>query len=414
MSKAEAERLLYDWRFWARPNQLAPSSDWRVWLILAGRGFGKTRTGAEWVKGKVESGGVGRVALVAETAADARDVMVEGESGILATSPKLFRPKYESSKRRLTWPNGATATTYSAEDPEQLRGPQHGAAWCDELAKWRYARETWDNLMLGLRLGEKPQSVVTTTPRPIPLLREMLTDATVAVTRGSTFENLLNLAPSFRHDVVSRYEGTRLGRQELYAEVLDDVPGALWTRDVLERFRVRSAPPLTRVAVAIDPAVTSGEHADETGMIVGGVDKFQQGYVLADLSCRASPDQWARRALLAFDQYEADLILAEVNNGGELVESVLRAAALAMKRPMPPFKAVHASRGKRTRAEPISLFYEQGRCHHVGLLPLLEDQMCVFVPDETDGSPDRVDALVWLFTELMLGAGQGSRTRRTA
>lgn len=412
MSKAEAERLLYDWRFWARPNQLAPAGDWRVWLILAGRGFGKTRTGAEWVK--AQAGQVGRIALVAETAADARDVMVEGESGILATSPKSFRPKYESSKRRLTWPNGATATTYSAEDPEQLRGPQHGAAWCDELAKWRYARETWDNLMLGLRLGEKPQSVVTTTPRPIPLLREMLTDKTVAVTRGSTFENLVNLAPSFRHDVVSRYEGTRLGRQELYAEVLDDVPGALWTRDSIEQFRVRSAPPLVKVAVAIDPAVTSGENADETGMIVGGVDKFQQGYILADLSCRVSPDQWARRALLAFDQYEADLIVAETNNGGELVESVLRAAALAMKRPMPPFKAVHASRGKRTRAEPISLFYEQGRCHHVGMLPLLEDQMCVFVPDESDGSPDRVDALVWLLTELMLTTGQGSRTRRTA
>lgn len=412
MTRGEAERLLHDWRFWARPNQMAPAGDWRVWLILAGRGFGKTRTGAEWVKDKVRH--VGRLALVAETAADARDVMVEGESGILATSPKSFKPKYESSKRRLTWPNGAIATTYSAEDPEQLRGPQHGGAWADELAKWRYAQDTWDNLMLGLRLGDRPRAVVTTTPRPIPLLREMLKDKTVAVTSGSTFENLMNLAPSFRHDVVSRYEGTRLGRQELYAELLDDVPGALWQRGMIEQSRVRSAPPLTRVAVAIDPAVTSGEKSDETGMVVGGVDKFWQGYVLADLSCRLSPDGWARRALDAYDQYEADIIVAEVNNGGDLVESVLKAAAAAMKRPMPPYKKVHASRGKRSRAEPVALLYEQERVHHVGMFPLLEDQMCVFVPDETETSPDRVDALVWLITELMLNLGQGSRTRSRA
>lgn len=385
-----------------------------MWLVLAGRGFGKTRIGAEWVKDRVQRGKAGRVALVAETAADARDVMVEGESGLLSIFPKGFRPKYEPSKRRLTWPNGAIATTYSADDPEQLRGPQHDGAWADELAKWRYAQQTWDNLMLGNRLGERPQTVVTTTPRPIPLVKALVKDPSTHVTRGSTYDNLMNLAPSFRDDVVKRYEGTRLGRQELYADILDDVPGALWTWDMLEATRTRQAPPLTRVAVAIDPAVTSGEQADETGIVVGGKSATQHGYILADWTCKLSPDGWARRALAAYDEFEADVIVAEVNNGGEMVEAVLRATCASLRRPMPPYKAVHASRGKRTRAEPVAALYEQGRAHHVGMWPLLEQQMCEFVPDQVDGSPDRVDAAVWCLTELMLGHESGSRTRRAA
>lgn len=413
LTRAEAEALLFDWRFWARPTQLAPAWDWRVWLILAGRGFGKTRTGAEWVKAQVAAGRAGRVALVGETAADVRDVMVEGESGLLAIAAPRFRPKYEPSKRRLTWPNGAMATTYSADDPEQLRGPQHDAAWADELAKWRYAQETWDNLMLGLRLGEQPQVVVTTTPRPIPLIKALLKDDSVAVTRGATYDNLINLAPTFRRNVVAKYEGTRLGRQELNAELLEDVPGALWTQTVIEGARVTQAPEMTRVVVAIDPAVTSGEASDETGIVVMGVDKRGHGYVLGDLSGRMAPEAWARRAIGAYDMYEADVIVAEVNNGGDLVRSVLTAEAKAAKRPMPAYKAVHASRGKRTRAEPVSLLYERGQVHHVGLLAQLEDQMRTFVPDQ-DESPDRVDALVWAATELMVYATERSRTRRAA
>lgn len=414
LTRSEAEALLFDWRFWARPTQLAPAGDWQVWLILAGRGFGKTRTGAEWVKAQVASGQAGRVALVGETAADVRDVMVEGESGLLAISSPRFRPKYEPSKRRLTWPNGAMATTYSADDPEQLRGPQHDAAWTDELAKWRYAQEAWDNLMLGLRLGERPQVVATTTPRPIKLIKALLADESVAVTRGATYDNLVNLAPTFRRKVVARYEGTRLGRQELYAELMEDVPGALWSQEMIEAARVTAAPTLTRVVVAIDPAVTSGENADETGIVVMGVDKDGQGYVLADLTCRASPEAWARRAIGAYDRYEADVIVAETNNGGELVRSVLTAAARTAERPMPAYKAVHASRGKRTRAEPVSLLYEGGKVHHVGMFPALEDQMRTFVPDQDDGSPDRVDALVWAATELMVYTTERSRTRRAA
>lgn len=401
----QADREQYDWRGrWARPDQLPPDGDWRVWLLLAGRGYGKTRTGAEWAREQVEHHGRRRLALVAPTAADARDVMVEGESGILAIAPPWNRPLYEPSKRRLTWPNGAVATTYSADEPDRLRGPQHDAAWCDELAAWKYP-EAWDMLMFGLRLGSDPRAVVTTTPKPVRIIRELLAAPTTVVTRGSTFDNAANLAPAFLAQIVAKYEGTRLGRQELLAELLDDVPGALWQRGQLDTLRRKAAPDMARIVVAIDPAMTSGEDADETGIVVAGKGVDGHGYVLADLTCRLSPDGWARRAIEAARRYQADRIVAEVNNGGEMVEHTLRTVERSI-----PYKAVHASRGKRVRAEPVAALYEQGRVHHVGGFPELEDQMCTFVPDTFDGSPDRVDALVWALSELMLREGGGRVT----
>jgi predicted phage terminase large subunit-like protein len=402
LSPAQAQALLHDWTFWARDNQLPPPGDWRVWLLQAGRGFGKSRAGAEWVRGLVESGRGRRVALVGATTADARDVIVEGESGILATSPPWNRPIYEPSKRRLTWPNGAIATTYSADEPERLRGPQHDAAWCDELAAWRYP-EAWDMLMFGLRLGADPRAVVTTTPKPTAIMRRLLADPSVAVTRGTTYDNRANLAPAFLDQIVRRYEGTRLGRQELLAELLDDVPGALWARDQIERHRLGRGmhPDLARVVVAIDPAATSGEDADETGIIVAGRDFEGRGYVLADLSGRYPPTEWARRAIAAYREHKADRIVAEVNNGGEMVEATVCVVAADV-----PFRAVRASRGKVVRAEPVAALYEQGRVRHVGGFPQLEDQMCAFTADfdraAAGYSPDRVDALVWAFSELIV------------
>lgn len=395
LSERDALTLLYDWPFWARPNQLPPQGDWRVWLLLAGRGFGKSRTGAEWVREQVESGRSRRIALVAPTAADVRDVMIEGESGLLAICPPWNMPVYESSKRRLTWPNGAIATTYSAEEPDRLRGPQHDAAWCDEVAAWRYP-ETWDMLMFGLRLGVDPRCVVTTTPKPIPIIRNLLKSPTTAITRGSTYENRANLAEAFFEQIVAQYEGTRLGRQELYAEVLDDVEGALWTRALIDQHRVKVAPELKRIVVAIDPAITASDDSDETGIVVAGLGVDNHGYALDDLSLRASPDGWARRAVEAYHARKADRIVAEVNQGGDMVEYTIRTVD-----PRASIKKVHAARGKQTRAEPIVALYEQGRIHHVGVLPQLEEQMCNWVPGMD--SPDRMDAAVWAFTELMLG-----------
>jgi phage terminase large subunit-like protein len=406
LNDAETVALLHDWRFWARPSQLPPDGAWRIWLLLAGRGFGKTRCGAEWVREQAEAGRARRIALLAPTAADLRDVMIEGESGLLAIAPDERRPRYEPSKRRLTWPNGAIATGYSADEPERLRGPQHDAAWCDELAAWRYP-EAWDMLMLGLRLGDDPRAVVTTTPRPVRLVRELLARAggDVAVTRGSTFDNAANLAPAFLDQIVRRYQGTRLGRQELEAELLEDVPGALWSRDVFERagFRVAAAPALRRIIVAIDPAVTSDEGADETGIIVAGIGADGHGYVLDDLSGRFAPVEWARRAVDAYRRHQADRIVAEVNNGGEMVAATVRAVD-----PNAAFKDVRASRGKVTRAEPVAALYEQGRVRHVGAFATLEDQMCAFTSDYDRAaagmSPDRLDALVWAITELMVAS----------
>lgn len=334
---------------------------------------------------------------MAETAADARDVMVEGESGILACSPPDFVPHYEPSKRRLTWKNGSKATTYSAETPGQLRGPQHHWAWADELAKWRYM-DTWDQLMFGLRLGKDPRAVVTTTPRPIPIIKELRKDPNCVVTTGSTYENIGNLAEVFTQKIVQRYEGTRLGRQELYAEVLDDAPGALWKRGELDALRVSETPRLRRIIVAVDPAVSENTNSNETGIIVVGLGLDGHGYVLADESLeQATPDKWATQVVAAYWRHQADRVIAEVNNGGDLVEANVRTVSQNI-----PFTQVRATRGKAIRAEPVQALYEQFKVHHVGYFALLEDQMCGWEPGVSPKSPDRVDALVWGLTHLMV------------
>lgn len=356
---------------------------------------------SEHVRELVETNAAGRIALVAPTAADARDVLVEGQSGILAISPDWNRPVYEPSKRRLTWPNGSIAVTYSADEPERLRGPQHDAAVCDELAAWRYP-EAWDMLMFGLRLGNDPRVSVATTPKPVKLLKELLAreGKDVVVTRGSTYENSSNLARSFIETIVRKYEGTRLGRQELLAELLTDVPNALWQRSKIDELRVSKAPELRRIVVAIDPAAKSEEGSDETGIIVAGIAHDGQGYVLDDLSGRYQPLEWARKAIKAYRDYKADRIIAEVNNGGEMVEATLRSVEKTI-----PYRAVHATRGKVIRAEPIAALYEQGKIHHVGSLAKLEDQLCEMTLDydrvAAGYSPDRLDAAVWALTELM-------------
>jgi phage terminase large subunit-like protein len=385
----QAELAGPGWRDIARPAQTAPDGQWTVWLYVGGRGAGKTRAGAEWVHEQVQAG-ARRIALVGPTAGDVRDVMVEGESGILNCGP--VRPTYEPSKRRVTWPNGAIATTYSADEPDRLRGPQHDAAWADEIAAWRYPA-AWDMMMLGLRLGTDPRVVATTTPKPVKLVRDLL--GTAVVTRSTTYDNLDNLAPTFREQILARYEGTRLGRQELLAELLEDVPGALWTRDLIERSRGDAPERMPRIVVAIDPAVTSGEQSDATGIIVVGADQ-NTGWVLEDLSGRYPPEQWANLAVDAYRRWDADRIVAEANNGGDLVASVLRAVDRNV-----PVRLVRASRGKRARAEPVSALYEQGRIIHCGTFPELEDELCVWTPDTAE-SPDRLDAMVWGLTDLML------------
>jgi phage terminase large subunit-like protein len=408
---------LHDWRFLARPNQIEPDEDWQIWLVLAGRGFGKTRCGAEWAREQVKAG-ASRLGLIAPTASDARDVMVEGESGLLAVcwagdkthdGVPLGRPSYEPSKRRLTWANGAIATLFSAEEPERLRGPQHDRLWCDELAAWKYLRETWDMAMFGLRLGDNPRTCITTTPKPLPLVKEIAKDERTVITKGSTFDNASNLAPTFLKAIRDKYEGTRLGRQELNAEILDDLPGALWQRDAIDKGRVRQCPDLQRIVVAVDPSGTKGESddGDEIGIVVAGKGVDGRGYILADQTCKLSPDGWGRRAVDAYhgrwsqtpDRFKADRIVAERNFGGAMVEHVIRTIDRTAS-----YKEVTASRGKVARAEPVAALYEQGRVSHVGSFPELEDQMCSIAPEGYvgEGSPDRADALVWALTELMI------------
>lgn len=425
LTDEEADELLHTWTLWARPNQLEPERVlpngelWTTWLILAGRGFGKTRCGAETVIDWVKTGVCKRIALIAQDSADARDVMVEGESGILACSHRDFMPKYEPSKRRLTWPNGAVATLFSAEDFDSLRGPQFDGAWCDELCKWRYAQEAWDNLQFGLRLGDHPRQIVTTTPRPMKILKDIILRSDTYITKGTTMENLANLAPPFRKAVIDKYLGTRIGRQELNAELLDDTPGALWNRTMLEDGRLRPIdsvtqirlPHFVRVVVAVDPQKELGEAAAETGIMVVGKTVEGHGYLLEDVSLNGSPEEWGRAAVQAYDDWAADAIVYEANQGGEMVAAVLRAAARSLKEDnertadFVPLKAVHATRGKYVRAEPVSQLYEQGKIHHVGFFPELEDQLCEYTPDGNMGySPDRMDALVWGFTELLVGS----------
>jgi phage terminase large subunit-like protein len=404
LSDAEAEAILRDWPLWARAEQMAPPGDWSTWVINAGRGFGKTRSGLEWVRGEIESGRRRRFALIAADTKDARDVLVEGPSGLLNISPSWATPIYESTKRLLTWPCGATAHIYSAEDPEELRGPQFDGFAADEFAKWRYAQETWDMLQFGLREGRDPRGVVMTTPKPTVAYRSLLAEPTTVVTRGKTIDNRQNLSAKFITKITSQYDGTRLGRQELDGELLADTPGALWMRSQIDRDRVRAAPELVRIVVAVDPPVTSGEDADECGIVVAGKGVDGVCYVLADHSAQGlTPQQWAARVIAAYSSHRADVIVAEVNQGGELVAGVIRQVD-----PAAPIKTIHAKRGKALRAEPVSLLYEQGRVRHVGALPQLEDQMCMFTADfdkrVAGYSPDRVDAVVYAVSELMLVA----------
>lgn len=403
LSDEEAAILAYDWQFWSRPNQRAPKGGWSTWLMLAGRGFGKTRAGAEWVRSMAESGTAKRIALVAPTLHDARAVMVEGDSGLLAICPPWAMPKFEPSKRTLTWPNGTIATLFGAEEPERLRGPQHDIAWCDELCAWKQADMTYDMLLFGLRLGRKPRTLITTTPRAIPLLKRLAAADKTVITKGTTFDNLKNLAPSFARDIVARYKGTRIGRQELMAELLEDTPGALWQRSTIDSNRVEHHPPLIRIVVAVDPPASMGENADECGIIAAGLAADGTAYVIDDKSIQGlSPHGWAARAVSLYHTFEADRMVAEVNMGGAMVEAIMREID-----PSIAYRGVHAARGKMVRAEPVAALYEQGRVKHYGAFSALEDQMCNYTGPVSGKrgngtSPDRMDALVWALTELML------------
>lgn len=397
------------WELWARPEQLEPASDWLVWLILAGRSWGKSRTGAELVRRWAMNNPGCHIALVARTAADARDVMVRAlltpwRGGALDMAAL---PRFEPSNRALVWSNGSRATTYSAEQPDSLRGPSHDAAWCDEIATWQYREETWhEGLKMGLRgtgvAFDRPRVVVTTTPRPIGLLRELIALPTTTVTRGAMADNRVNLPASYVRDMTARYGGTRLGRQELAGELLEDIEGALWTHDMIDRARVHEAPrPLSRVVVAVDPSGSAKRTSDEAGIVVAGVaevDGVQHAYVLHDETGRYSPEEMARRACRLYHQFEADRLVAEDNFGGQIVADLIKLTDRAVA-----YKAVHASRGKIVRAEPIAALYEQGRVHHVGGFALLEDELCGYSP-ASSYSPGRLDALVWAVTDLMIGA----------
>ena len=396
LPNAVAQTLLFDWAIWARDEQLPPPPPWVIWVVLAGRGYGKTRTGAEWVRERVASGKGRRMIIAGATADDIRDIMIEGESGIMAVSPPWDKPHYHRNQSKLSWANGAVALCITAEKPDRFRGKQCDSFWVDELASWRYP-DAWTQLQLGFRLGD-PQGIVTTTPRPTQLIKALVARAgqDVALTRGTTYDNRANLAAQFFAQVIREYEGTRLGRQELQAEILEDNPNALWSRTKIDETRVSAVPTLRRVVVAIDPAVSTNPKSNETGIVVVGLGEDQHAYVLDDLSGIYSPAQWAARAISAFDKWHADYIVGEVNNGGDLVERNVQVE----RADSPPFKAVHASRGKQVRADPIAALYEQGRVHHLGMFGRLEDQMCAWDPANDDTSPDRMDALVWGITFL--------------
>ena len=410
MSDGALRALPWLFEFWALEHQLPPGGAWRSWVILGGRGAGKTRAGAEWVRAQVEGsrprdpGRARRVALVGETIDQAREVMVMGESGIVACSPPDRRPRWEATRRRLVWPNGAVAQVFSAHEPESLRGPQFDAAWADELAKWRRGKEAWDMLQFALRLGDDPRACVTTTPRNVDVLKGLLRRPSTVRTHAPTEANRAHLAASFLEEVRARYDGTRLGRQELDGALVEDAEGALWTTRMLETARVERAPALGRVVVAVDPPVTGHRGSDACGIVVAaGVEgASRRAVVLEDATVEgASPAAWARAAVAAYHRHGADRVVAEVNQGGDLVESVIRQVD-----PDVPFRAVRATRGKVVRAEPVAALYEQGRVGHLPGLARLEEQMARMTVRGYDGagSPDRVDALVWALTELMLGA----------
>ena len=425
LSERAIEVMLGEWSIWARDDQLPPQMaqgglPWTVWLVLGGRGAGKTRTGAEWVRGLAlgklpfSQTPVTRIALVGETQNDVREVMIEGVSGLLSVHGRDERPLWQPTRRRLEWPNGAVAHVFSAEDPESLRGPQFEAAWLDEIGKWRLAEETFDQLQFGLRLGSHPRQTVTTTPRPTPLLKRLINDPATALTRSKTKDNIYHLAPAFLDAVVKRYAGTRLGRQELDGEMIEERQDALWTRAMIEAARFEGeVPPLVRLVVAIDPPASSGKRSDACGIVAAGIGPDGTIYVLNDASLeRASPAAWSSKAMALYRRFEADALIIETNQGGEMAEAVLREVDANV-----PITPVKATRGKALRAEPVAHLYEQGRVRHVDVFPELEDELCDFGPTDkgfglsSGRSPDRMDALVWAISSLALGAKGAPRVR---
>ena len=405
------ESLITDWPLWARKDQLPPEvitadNDWKTWVVLGGRGAGKTITGSQWIRyqalGKmpIATRPVTRIALVGPTLGEVRSVMVEGISGLLAVHAEHERPKFLSSQNKLVWPSGAIGQIFSAEDPDSLRGPQFDVAWCDELAKWNNLQETWDMLQFGLRLGGHPRAVVTTTPRPVKLLKQLLGDNGTLITKASTHDNAGFLSPSFIGEIEKQYGGTRLGRQEISGEMIEDNPDALFQRDLIEKTRVQTTPPLERIVVAVDPPVTSKNTSNACGIICAGLGEDGRAYVLDDATVqKAKPMRWAQKAVAIYHARAADRLVVEVNQGGEMVSTIV-----AEVDPSVAVKTVHAARSKHLRAEPVAALYEQHRVSHVGPLPELEDEMCVFEQRTGKGrtSPDRVDALIWALSELLL------------
>ena len=420
LNEAELETLATTWDIFAHPHQCPPAAaangaPWLTWLLVGGRGAGKTRAGAEWIRAQAlglapfAREPVTRIALVGETEHDVREVMIEGISGLLAVHPRSDRPAWSPSRKRLEWSNGAVAHAFSAEDPESLRGPQFGCAWSDELAKWRYAEATFDMLQFGLRLGAQPRQLITSTPRPTALLKRLMIDPMSAVTRAPTQANALNLAPTFLKSVMARYQGTRLGRQEIDGDIIEDRPDALWSRGLIESCRVDAAPSLARIVIAVDPPASSGKRADSCGIVAAGISESGMAFVLADDTVSAAtPSAWAAKAIALWRRLEADALVAEVNQGGEMVHAVIKSVDSSV-----PVTPVRAMRGKWLRAEPVATLYEQGRVKHAGVFPALEDEMCDFASSglSSNRSPDRVDALVWAIATLTATAHAMPRVR---
>lgn len=399
------EAVQWCWELHARPEQLMPSlsGDWRYWLVQSGRGWGKTRCAAEAINEVASSGYTDRIHLVARTSADVRDVMVTGASGLCNVSHPSKRPRYYPSKRLLVWDNGVKATTFSADEPDLLRGPECGFFWCDEIATWRYINETWDMLQMGARRGDRVRGIITSTPRPIKLLKEIIADPHTIRVRGCTFDNAANLAPSYLDQMRKKYAGTRLGRQELDGEILEDNPGALWTYRRIDEGRVSSIPltGLKRIVVALDPSIKAEGDRDQAGIVVSGESQDGEYFVLDDRTISGSPKEWADATIRAYLDWSADLVIYESNQGGAMVEEVLRNVDKSV-----PTRGVTATRGKFLRAEPISALYEQGRVHHVGTFPELEDEMCEWTNGDPK-SPNRLDAMVYSITELSAGCEPG-------
>jgi phage terminase large subunit-like protein len=417
LTDQEVARLGYTWECWARDDQLAPQAtvsgaSWRTWLVLGGRGAGKTRTGAEWIRSRAVGAPYSvqrahRIALVGETIGQVRSIMIEGVSGLLSVHHATERPSFEVSRNQLVWPNGAIAQVFAADDPDSLRGPQFDAAWCDELGKWRRPERAWDNLQFALRLGPQPQCIVTTTPRPIELLKKIIDDPATVTDRSRTIDNTVNLSPAYLDEMQRRYAGTPIGRQELDGEIVEDRMNGLWQRHWLAQARLSARPELKRIVVAVDPPVTSTAGADSCGIVIAGLGVDGRGYVIGDRTIQGrDPATWAHAAVAAYRDYQADRIVVETNQGGDLVVQVFKGIDANI-----PVKKVYASRGKFLRAEPISALYAEGRVAHVGEFPELERQMCDFAADglANGKSPDRLDALVWALTELMLTVQRNPR-----